>query len=350
VIIGWPAVVFSAPSASPFALQRDTLVDAARGVTYVARPNGTIDAVDLSNGRILWSSTDAALPLGLDGDLLVAQIEKGPTNVLQVAVLDAVGGRKLASAAIPLPDGVQASVSDGRNQSFRAAADREGALFLISWIFQQRFEEGQEDNSDESDLHIYAGTARISPGTGNVLTADGGAVSGIPARWRQYDAPPFTPWQAGGLSVRTEGGRGGPLTLKRTNVATGRPQPDVILSEHGLLAMPSADQKHVLVSERVGQGGPGDPEYRWLVYATETGELATELRRDVSSGQFFVFGDSIVFQSQPHWNLVNGVRIDEPLQIEAVRLSTGVLKWTVELRDLTYRGAGVAAAGKGVKR
>jgi hypothetical protein len=140
------------------------------------------------------------------------------------------------------------------------------------------------------------------------------------------------------VSARTEGGRGEPLTLKRTETASARPLPDQILSKHAVTFVPSSDQRHLLVSERVGEGGPDDPEYLWIVFAGDTADRATELRRDVSAAPFFVFSDSVVFESRPHGYVRGEVWVNEPLEIEAVRLSTGVPKWKAELRDLSYRG------------
>src|SRR3954464_6830475 len=101
---------FAAPAPSPFILRHATIVDSAHGAVYVAKPNGTIDAVDVASGRTLWTSADAALPLGADQGLLVAQVEEKPwaTERFQIVILDAAGGQKLAEATITLPAGVRA--------------------------------------------------------------------------------------------------------------------------------------------------------------------------------------------------------------------------------------------------
>jgi hypothetical protein len=351
LVFSWGSGAFAAPLPSPFPFQRDAVVDPGRSIAYVAKPNGTIDAIDLINGRALWTSSEAALPLGLDTNLLIAQVDSdsAPANELHVAVLDAVSGKKLTTAAIPLPIAVHALVDDRPNEWFQAVAEREGVLFLISWDFRQELQGGDADDSERSPLRIYAGSARISPLTGQVVTSDGGPASDRPRRVKQRGLPPFVPWQAAGVSARTEGGSAGPLTLKRADVASGRSLPDILLSEHGLVGLPSADQRHVLVGERV-QGAPRDQKYRWLIFAMDTGVLAAEERFEVSCAPFFLFGDNIVFQSQPGWHLVNGVRVDDPLQMNALRLSSGIPIWKVELRDLAYRGPGIAASHKRSRR
>jgi hypothetical protein len=336
-----PIAGFAAPPfASPFLLRHGALVDASRGAAYVAKPNGTIDSVDLASGRTLWSSADAALPLGVDQDVLLAQAEEKPqaSERFQVVILNAADGRKVSDATITLPAGARALVADEKRESFRATAEREGALFLVSWVYTEVLAEAVPPSPGEPAWRLVAGSAHISSQTGKVVTADGGPVDDLPARWKTYASPPRAPWRAGNVLARAEGGRLGPLTLKRTDAASGRPLPDQALSKKAVTAVPSADQRHLLASERAGEGGPDDPEYRWRIFANDTGELVTELRRNVSAAPFFVFTDSVIYEARPYWYLRGTLRVEEPLKIEAVRLSSGVPSWNVELRDLSYHG------------
>jgi hypothetical protein len=325
---------------SVFLLIHGTIVDSSRGAVYVAKPNGTIDAVDLASGRTLWTSNEAALPIGLGNGLLVAQVEQKPeaTERFQIAILEAAGGRKVSEATITLPAGALALVTDHKGQLFRATAERDGALFLVSWFYQENLVHGIRPPDNERTMFWIAGSARVQALTGKVVASDGGPVDEVPGRWQRYGAPPSPPWRAGNAVARTEGGRGGPLTLKRTETGSGRPLPDQALAKRAITSMPSADQRHLLASERVGAGGPDDPEYQWSIFAMDTAEKATELRKDVSAAPFFVFRDSVVFESRPHSDLRGELLVEEPLEIQAIRLTTGVAKWEVELRDLSYRG------------
>src|SRR5438128_5902413 len=112
---------FAAPPPSRFLLRPGTIVDPARGAAYVAKPNGTIDSVDLASGRTLWTSADAALPLGADQDLLVAQVEEKPwpTERFRVVILDVAGGGKVSEATVTLPAGARSLVADEKGSSFR---------------------------------------------------------------------------------------------------------------------------------------------------------------------------------------------------------------------------------------
>jgi hypothetical protein len=334
------AVSAFAQEASAFLLRRGAIADPPRGAAYVSKPNGGIDAVDLDSGRTLWTSGDAALPLGVGDGLLVAQFEEKPqaTARLRIVVLDVADGGKLNEASIPLPAGVRGLVADERGRSFRATAEREGAHFLVSWYYQESLIRGAAPQPGQQTVRRFAGSARVHPQTGKVVASDGGEVSEAPGRWKTHGSPPGPPWRSGKVSARTEGGRGGPLTLKRTDVSSGRSLPDQAVSKASITSIPSADQHHLLSSERVGEGGPDSPEYRWTIFALDTAERTTELRRDVSAAPFFVFSDSVILESAAHGYRRGDVRVDEPLEIQAIRLSTGVAKWEVELRDLAYHG------------
>src|SRR5258707_5601768 len=240
---------FAAPPPASFPLRYGTIVNPAGSAVYVAKPNGTIDAVDLASGRALWTSAEAALPLGVDQNLLVAQFEEKPraSEQFHLVVLDATSGRKLNEATVTLPAGVRALVADDKAKSFRATAEREGALFLVSWYYQEYLIDSIAPKPEEPVLRSYAGSAHLNPQTGKIIAADGGQVGDVPGRGKAFGAPPQAPWQAGGQAAHTEGGRGGPLTLKRTD-AGGTPLPDQVLSRRALIAAPSADQRHVLAT------------------------------------------------------------------------------------------------------
>ena len=323
-------------------LRRGAIVEQARNAAYLAKPNGAIEAIDLESGRALWRSEAAALPLGLvAGRFLVAQIEERlPAARLRLAVLDVQnGGRTVSEAVIALPANVRALAGDREGESFRAIAEDEAGTIVVSWFYQKLELRGVRPapGEEESNL-LVSGTARVVAANGNVTGSSAIPVDAPPARWRAYGSTPRAPWRAGSVSASTEGGRGGPLTLKRTNAVTGQMLPERQISNAAIVALSSADQHHLVVAERVGEGGPDDPEYRWLIFDLETGERVSELRRDVSASPFFVWGDNVIFESSPHGYRSGGVWVERPLELRAVRASSGVPVWDAELRDLAYRG------------
>ena len=323
-------------------LRRGVIVDEAAGAAYLGAPAGGIEAVDLASGRSIWTSTDAALPLALLDGLLIAQAEEVPAaSRLRIIVFDVqAGNRKRIEPSIALPEDVYALVADDLTRSFRATVERDGNGLLVSWTFKEKAEEGMARVRGE---HV---PARIVSGAAHVDLATGRAIA-VPARRVGANAMPKTDarWRAGNFLATIEGGRGGPLTLKRWDAVTGAALPDRELSKKAVAALSSADRTEVLASERVGAGGPDDPEYRWSIFSVSTGERLGEIRRDTSASPFLLWNGTLVFEAPSHgYRTSGGTWIDEPLKIRGVRLSTGVPLWDRAIRDLRYRGTRPPAA------
>jgi len=327
-------------SQSGFELRRGVVVDAA--TAYLGTPYGGIAAIDLENGRELWSSDDAALPLALLGRLLVTQVEETQRATrLRIVVFDvSARGRKVVEATIPLPDDVYAIVEDELERSFRATAERDDNAILVSWSYTERQVRGMMPEDPPPAPRIVSGTARIDLATGGVTRVSPRRVvaDAVSERLMAANGLAQTPWRSGGVLATTEGGRGGPLFLRRWDALTGERLPDRQLLAKALVALVSADRGHLLATERVGTGGAGDPEYRWAIFNVETGVLTGELRRDISASPFVLAKGNIVFEAPAHGVRVGETWITEPLKLRGVRLSTGAPIWDRELRDLRYRG------------
>ncbi|HYR28008.1 MAG TPA: hypothetical protein VEU30_06050, partial [Thermoanaerobaculia bacterium] len=57
----FPILSFAAPpTGSSFLLRRGAIVDSTRNAVYVAKPNGTVESIDLASGRTQWASNAAA--------------------------------------------------------------------------------------------------------------------------------------------------------------------------------------------------------------------------------------------------------------------------------------------------
>lgn len=329
--------------ARTFELRRGVIVDGARGALYLPKPDGAIEAVDLSAGRVLWTYNDAALPLAIDGTLLVAQVEEKRPGRLPVSIVDLTTGRKVVDSVIPLPNDVRAMVTDDFERSFRATAEREGDAFLVSWTFKETTVQGVwRAPEDPLPTRVISGAARIQIPTGRVISAPVVAprirTNAVAERVKAIHMLDRTPLQVGNVLALTQGGRGEKLTLKRWDVRTSAALPDRELSKKAITVLPSAEETYVLASERVGEGGPQDPEYRWSIFSLESGEKAGELRRDVSAAPFFVWNDSVIYESRPYSYRVGEVMVDEPLKIRALRLDQGEQRWDRPVRHLEYRG------------
>lgn len=335
----------SAPAGAPiFEIRHGVIVDAARGALYLGKPNGGIEAVELSTGRSLWTSGEAALPLALDNRLLLTQAEQVPAGQrLRLVVLDACAeGRKVVESLAALPPDVRALVADELGRSFRATAERDQDGFLVSWLYKKTLIQGIR--GEPPPQRTLSGTARVVVRARRRATARAATarpprcVARLAERLMELNGLPHLPWLARTVFAITQGGRGGPLTLKRWDACKGEALPDRILSRNALAALPSADWKHVLISQRVGSGGSDDPEYQWSIFSLETAERVGDLRRDASAAPFFVWNNSVIFESQPYGFRSGTAWIEMPLEILAIRLSSGGPIWNRAIRDLEYRG------------
>ena len=328
----------------PFELRRGIIVDGGRSAVYIPRPEGAVEAVDLAAGRVLWTYSEAALPLTVDGSLLVVQGETKQSGRLPIAILDLQGGgRKVVDAVIPLPGDVRALVADELQRSFRATAQREGDAFLVFWTYKETPVQGKFHTPDEPlPTRIVSGAARVQIATGHVVasaaTPPRQPADAAAERVKAIHMLPEMPIRAGNVVALTKGGRGEKLTLQRWDANTAEALPDRELSQRAIVALPSAEQKYVLATERVGRGGPQDPEYRWQIFSLESGERLGELRRDVSAAPFFLHGENVIYESRPYGYRVGKVWVEEPLKIRALRLMEGAQAWDRPVRHLEYRG------------
>jgi hypothetical protein len=339
LLVTTAVVAADAAPAGGVELRRGVVVDTSSA--YVARPEGGIAAVDLASGRSVWSSDAAAVPLAMVGPLLIAQAEDlPPVRRLRIVVFDtAARGRKVIESSIALPEDVYAIVDDEASRSFRVKAEPESNGVRISWTFTETEMEGATDGMAPS-VRTVTGAAHLDVTTGRALpvTPRRVTVDAMAETLMSSNALKQLPVRSGDVLATTEGGRGGPLFLKRWDAQTGAPLPERELLKKAIVALASADRAHVVGAERVGAGGPDDPEYRWSIFAVESGELAGEVRRDVSASPFVVSGSNLVFETPAHGFRRGEVWFEEPLKIRAVRLSTGVPLWDQEIRDMRYRG------------
>ncbi|HET7434971.1 MAG TPA: hypothetical protein VFN10_09700 [Thermoanaerobaculia bacterium] len=306
------------------------IVDASRNLAVIGTPAGAIEAIDVASGRSVWASSDAVLPLGVNGDVILARgIDSPPRARLPLIVLDA-NGRTIRTAFAPLPEEVVALVQDDLSRRFRATATPQGNGFVVTWTFFELEMRGSADAADrEPESGQFSGSFRFEPASGAIASLNVPDEAGAVQRGA---------WRSGRVLASVEGGRGEALVLRRQDSATGQQISDEQISRHAIADLRSSDGAFVMVSERVGAGGPDDPEYRWSVWSLDTGAKAMELRRDVSATPFFVASETLVYVAHPHGKSIGGVWVDEPLKLEALRLSNGTPQWQRAIRDVRYTG------------
>jgi len=342
------AVAGTRAGREPFELRPGVVVDPARPALYLMRSQGGVEAVEPSTGESLWTSAEAAKPLLLDGDVLIAQAESsGDGRQLRIVGLRARDGERVLDARIALPEGIRASVDGGLGMSFLATARVRGGEVIVAWRFTERpvrgmFEPGNEGGRESSGVvRIEPGTGRVQPATAEDAAAppDADLPDSIRAMVKSGELRGAL-WRTNGVVASVGSEPGGRVVLRRWDRHSGRILPEVNLSEGGQLAVRtvSADSRHLLASALAEAGPSSVPQYRWVVFSLETGERLGEVRREEPGAAFCVIGSRLVYESPRSSRTVDGREIEAPITLRAVDLATGAPVWSRPVRDTAHRG------------
>jgi hypothetical protein len=331
-----------------FEFRPGVIVDPDRSVVYLMNTQGGIDAVDLASGKLLWRTNRAAKPLLGHEELLVAQTEPPVGQpFLRIALLNT---REITAdprfVDITLPADVQATIDDGMESSFNAAARIDEGALVLSWRYTYRRITGPPPGPDDQALDRTAtGRVRIDIHTGQIDPIDDMAAlpePELPAaviRLKDGQAPPGPVWRVGNVLVAIERATyegKQRVSLKRWDAETGEALADVTLFDGGLnFRSVSADKRHLLASRR---DASDSRTWEWAVYSLETGAKVAELRYDTPAAWFFLSGSRLIHETNVTSRLVRDQVVVEPGKLRAVDLTTGTEVWSHAIRETNYRG------------
>lgn len=339
---------------SAFEFRPGVIVGADRCTAYLMNTQGGIDAVDLSSGESIWTTSRAAKPLLLHGDLLIAQAAEAPgrSGVFRIVGLNTTAkGEPVFEADVELPEGVSAFVSDGPGITFRASARISEVDLIVSWLFSEQPISGAYIEADATAFRQVTGTARIDLETGRVepLGSDetpslnGPQLPDNLARLVESGSLPGRLWRLDNVLISPalitddDGER---ILLKRWNGETGEALPEISIRSNGLtVRYPSADYRHLLTSKLVETSPRVWEKYLWVIFSLETGVRVAEVRNFEPGAWFFISGSSLIQEVQPQGRLVDGVGVEEPRKLRAIDLASGAERWNRPIRDTAYRGS-----------
>ena len=340
-----------ARSEAAFELCPGVVVDPTAATVYAMNPGGGIDAVSVATGELLWSTQEAAKPLALYGDLLIAQAAGSARSsaTLEIVLLDALrGGERQLAFSIDLPAGVSGAVDEGMGVAFSAhAAVREGQPVLW-WESIERYVKGVAPSPDEALESRQQGAYRLDLGSHQAVAVDLAAIAAatpaLPAQvqaWEDSGVLTSGVVRVGNLLSATEvinTAGSERILLKRWDAGTGAPLPDLTLfSGPHILEMHSADRRHLLVAERRDPGR--FTEYEWSIFSLETGMRLGQVSHHQSHARWFVAGNIVTYLERPYGHLVQEEWVDEPRKLRAILLGSAAFLWERPLRDTAYQGA-----------
>lgn len=289
------------------ALREGLIIHPTRAEGYVMVPGG-VAAVDLNSGAVLWQSGAAANPLALSGNTLVSQVEPNTvTNRLELVALDVQArGAVRARSSIALPEGVRVSVGETPLGIFIATARPAGGSVIVTWQYVPQELRGREHRVEEKRPAAASAARRPTEGAVRVDVASGAMT--------RMETAPMTPPASSSWAL--------PPRSRPSSASSKARQ------------FESADQRHVLASERVAD----DREfrkYRWTIFDAVTGTRLGETRSHVAFAPFVVRDNVLVFETTPYAVAGRGA---EPAKLRGVDLATGAERWSLPVREVVYRG------------
>jgi hypothetical protein len=310
------AAVVACAGPAPARAQQDTaatlrsglVINPALGLAYVMTPEGGIAGIELANGNTRWTSQAAAKPLGVVGNRLIAQVEPtAAANRLEVVALNAQsGGQPVARGISELPPGVRVSIGETLMGTFSAEARTVGGIVVIDWTFVPGSRRGMQDPADTA---IAARPGQREAARGPIrgalrLNVSSGALTRLDTA--QVSPPPRPRW------VLPQGQK---------------------ISSAAPTQYESVDGRHILASEAAADDRTFE-KYRWTIYERGTGRRMGELRTHISFSPFIVRDSLVIFETTPY---ARG-ESEEPAKLRGFSLATGREVWSVEVREVVYRG------------
>lgn len=143
------------------------VADPSGSRAFVRDRSGTVLALDLRTGEMLWRAARGLRALAVVDDMLVAAHVSAP-SALEIVILDTADGRvRRVSERLPLP-WVLRSLDD--TSEFTLRTEAEGRSVVIWWSAQARYQGGAPPSTKvretfERDAH---GAARVDLDTGAV--------------------------------------------------------------------------------------------------------------------------------------------------------------------------------------
>jgi hypothetical protein len=304
---------FGAAANNSVELTDGVIIDTTQGQVYLMSPERAVEAVSTDSGETLWSNPDAGKPLVKQGNLVVCQSEDAamPGN-LDLVLLDAEqNGMTKSSSTVELPAGMQAGIDNGINSRFSSRVVTVATDAYVSWEYQTFPRQGMIMMQDEDeDPRDSAPSVAPAPSSGTIkLDLSSGTASEVDAA----DLP-----------------RGAVAAFSPAAPTAGTLDPFERLS---------ADARHTLKSERIGDDRNLLKKYRWTIVDNETGDSIGEMFSHLSQSPFLVQGgDTIIYESGAFmWRGESGI-VSEPRKIRAYNFTTGTETWNRPVRETAYRG------------
>jgi hypothetical protein len=284
---------------------------------YVSDTSGSIQALGLAEGELIWRSQFAARPLIVKGNRLAALRRATPDreNALQVVVLDRNDQGKLLieSDAIIFPDWVSATVLT--NESFSYSVRVQGDDLLLEWEAQGRYRGGAPPPAfiQAQANKAATGIVRVDLKTGKVrmVSAKSRSEIELPASLREstlfsYQIGVSDTWETEPWVVDEEMAAAitgeiaeeqQALQLQRWNPVTGKAQKPVALVKGlALVSYVTPDGCHLFIhSEMPPDESSPEAKAPWWLFSVSTGKQLAVLEYEQGAREACVLDSHLYY-------------------------------------------------------
>jgi len=284
-------------------LSPGVLVDSNTDVVYVVDKAGRMQAVNLSNGSIAWTSDERAYPLLVFNGSVLALGVVEQFGYGMVLLLDPRSGAIVDRIAFDLPEAVAASFTPSPERQFTVNAVGSAGNVRLHWRFQARplrgaLLEGAEN--EEIDL-------------------------------------------AGAVDIVSAGKRGYALPVRKAVAPPAALSPELLRAQK--LAKVSgrqfrgADDAYVLATQALEHSSFGSIN-EWSFYDRRSGKLLGKLQSQYAFVPFLIQGKQLLYRAPAEgFADPSGQWVDKGVRLVGYDFERSRELWSVEMMDPEYRGA-----------
>ncbi|MFS0519550.1 hypothetical protein ACEYW6_33315 [Nostoc sp. UIC 10607] len=273
-------------------------------IGYVANVTSGIDAIDLSNGRTLWTTSEASYPLLATTNWLAAQkMLPEQSNAFAIAKLDTErkGSLLLLSEPIVFPDWVSVQPPNDEDFSFKVHASKDD-LFL-DWQAHSRYRGGANPPAYilQQSTREDRGTVRVDLKSGKVEMLPSTERTTVQPKEASIDEQFGSAWWIAGQNLAVlvwEESQGQQVLQlrKRGRSANHRGEKVVELARgKALVSYVTPDGCYILVYPDVPKQLRSGQKQLWWIFPAETGHLLAKLNYEVGTQAASIFNSKIYY-------------------------------------------------------
>lgn len=308
-------------------------------VGYISNGVNGIDAINLLNGELLWSTDIAYKPLIVFGETLAALRDaNGGNNVLQVVFLDLSqrGALALTSEPVVLPDWVSIHEDNG-SLDLKAHLDRDD--LVLSWECHTRYTGGAPPPTyiQAQEQKCARGQVRINLKSSEAKTSHSVEGNPIPLEEPlpdQIDDSVTKVWaiddEVISLLSRLSDGKVAYYIKARDRLSEHSYDEIKLADGEALVASVTPDGYYVFIHQEVPPKAPSSDGLSWSVFSAKTGSLVAELTYERGAQQPCLVGGVVYYLVEKRSGSV------VKYILKARELATNRIVWERVLQESQY--------------